>query len=160
MKEVRDELSKHGIAFKAKLPKHAPFWCFDEHLHAYDEQETIEATFVDDTAIALVASSPKTMIKSVNTLLRVIISTYTRFGFTINFKKGKSEGIMRLRGKGSVAAVESLRKDGTLGFDLPIPYNAQRLLIVDGYKHFGSYVSANECLMYDAQHRASSALSA
>lgn len=52
------------------------------------------------------------------------------------------------------------RKDGVIGFDLPHPYSEQRLSVVDRYNHLGSFVSTNECLTYDAQHRCSSAVSA
>ena len=55
MAEVRTELSKCGIVFKAKRPTNSPFWSFDETQHGFDEREIVEASFVDDSAIALVA---------------------------------------------------------------------------------------------------------
>lgn len=68
--------------------------------------------------------------------------------------------MIRLRGRNSNCILEFLKKDGIIDFDLPEPYALQRLLIVDKNKHLGSVVTLSDCLVLDAQHRASAVLSA
>ena len=145
---------------KPSSRKIVPFWAFDGTSHESYLHETVEATFVDDSAIALVASSPKALVKAITTLLETLTSTYTKFALKINFQKGKTEGMLRLRGKNSSATLESLKKNGIVGFDLPEPYSDHRLNTVEKYKHLGSFISLTEPLMFDAQHRASAALTA
>ena len=158
--DARSALSDAGIAFVAKKPARAPFWCFDEAKHASSSREVVEATFVDDTSIALVASSPSALVTAIRALMRILVTAHSHFALRINFNRGKTEGIMRLRGHKAVATLDSLRSGNDIAVELPPPYEAQKLLIVSKYKHLGSYVTANGSPHFDAQHRCSAALSA
>ena len=109
MKEVRQKLSESGIVFVAKFPDTAPFWAFDSAAHSFTESEVIEATFVDDSSIALVSSSPRALLTAVTVLLDVITATFARFALRINFSKGKTESLLKLRGKNSSACLDTLR---------------------------------------------------
>ena len=160
MANVRARLSADGILLKTSFCEDSPFWNPSACPGDLIDHEVGEATFVDDTAIALVASSPKVLMKYIETLLVILIEEYSRVGLLINFGKGKTEALLRLRGKNATKYLDSLRHEGSLSFELPKPYENHRLRIVESYKHLGSYLSISDSLMHDAQHRCSAALSA
>ena len=118
----------------------------------------IEVTFVDDTCVVIMWNSPSILVKAMNDLMGIIIDVFPKFHLTISFAKGKTECLLRLRGRKACEVKESLRIEGALAFQLPPPYSGERLRIVEHYKHLGSTVCLTESLVFDAQHRASSAM--
>ena len=141
-----------------KFPLGKPFWCFDPEVDEYESHQILEVSFVDDTCVIILSKSPKLLVCSVNTVMAIIIEVFTKFSLKINFAKGKTECLLKLRGKDSVNMRESLRTTGGLMFSLPQPYQGDSLRVVDHYKHLGSIVCLSECLMHDAQHHSSAAL--
>ena len=77
----------------------------------------------------------------------------------INWNRLKSEGVVALRGKHAVAVREIWRQpDGNLG--IAIPSAGKTLLIVDVYKHLGTYVSAKGETRKNVAHRVQTAMAA
>ena len=106
----------------------------------------------------MMSKSASVLVKSVADVMVIIIQVFTQFSFKINFAKGKTECLLKLRGKHSVEEREKLQSSDGLVFKLPAPYEKEVLRVVDHYKHLGSVVCLSESLMYDAQHRSTSAL--
>ena len=93
------------------------------------------------------------------------------FGLVVNCAKGKTEIILKLRGKSSAAAAASLSARGSLtgtGCGVPKREVAVKLSegtllhvgIVPSYKHLGSIVCDDAGLVLEARHRAESAMAA
>ena len=115
---------------------------------------------MDDSAIALIASTPRALLCAITVLMRVLTNSFSKYALKINFAKGKTEALMKLRGRNAVKTLDSLRHEGKISIPLPKPYESDRLRIVEHYKHLGSHLSVDGSLMFDAQHRCSSALAA
>ena len=106
------------------------------------------------------SSSPRALLTAVTVLLDVITATFARFALRINLSNGKTESLLKLRGKNSSACLDTLRCDGGLSFAIAPPYDDQRLSVVEKYKYLGSVITISESVVFDAQHRACAALSA
>ena len=66
-----------GITFRIKSPTNA-FWDFNES-DFNDDTDLVDATFVDDEAIALIASSPAALQTAITILLEIISFTFADF---------------------------------------------------------------------------------
>ena len=96
--QVRNKLSKASIVLIIKSADNKPFWSDVPSSQRTDEHEVVEATFVDDEALVLVASSPKSLDKAINCLLEAVTEVFERFLLKMNWAKGKSEALLRYRG--------------------------------------------------------------
>eukprot|EP00973_Karenia_brevis_P083741 11619647-Karenia_brevis.AAC.1 len=92
-------------------------------------------------------------------MLDILFTTFSSFHLDINWNKGKTEGVVALRGHRAVEVRESWRQaDGSLGIWAP---KAGRMLhITDGYKHLGTLISAYGCTRRNILIRTQSALAA
>jgi hypothetical protein len=107
----------------------------------------------------LLSHSPRLLAKAVDTMLEIIYDTFSSFHLDINWNKGKSEGVVALRGKHAVEVRESWRQeDGSLG--IVIPCAGRTLRITDVYKHLGTYISASGETRKNVAHRVQSAMAA
>ena len=81
---VAKELREVGIVLVIKCCRGKPFWasCSDEE--RIDEQTVVEATFVDDEVLALVAATPRLLDKAVDALLRTVYKVFACFALSIN----------------------------------------------------------------------------
>ena len=78
----------------------------------------------------------------------------------INWNPGKTEALLRYRGKGATPAREQWRApDGKLRIPLPSA-RGQFLHIVEAYKHLGTFCSACAETYRNTQHRVQSAMAA
>ena len=66
---------------------------------AVSTRAVVEATYVNDEALYLPTSSPAQMAAAITTLLSLITATFGRYGFKLNWTKGKSECMLQLCGK-------------------------------------------------------------
>ncbi|CAK0814249.1 unnamed protein product, partial [Prorocentrum cordatum] len=140
-------LTDAPIAFWADVDPPAP------------EQDIVDATFVDDEVVILLSESPKALARAVDTPLGIITDVFGAFHLEVNWGKGKTEGLVALRGNGAVAVQKGWRQpDGTLATF--VPNSHQMLHIVDEYRHLGIFVSAQGVHFRNAVHRASAALGA
>jgi hypothetical protein len=90
--------------------------------------------------------------------MAIIVEVFSKFALKIDFSKGKSECLLKLRGKGAAKARDRISGKQGMVFALPAPYSHECLRVVEHYKHLGSIVCLSESLVYDAQHRCSSAM--
>jgi hypothetical protein len=71
LEEARNELSLSGIVLKLPCSLELPFWSREPD-HGDLVQEVVEATFVDDEALTLVASYPAALDAAISVLLEVV----------------------------------------------------------------------------------------
>ena len=60
-----------------------------------DDVTALDAAFVDDEAIAILARSPCQLDKSFNTMLKHLVTICARMRLDINWKPGKTEAFIR-----------------------------------------------------------------
>jgi hypothetical protein len=158
-----EQLRAEGILLRLRRTSGA-FWGDeanddDECNAKCPEEEILDAIFIDDTVIVLFGSTPKTLKKAVDVLMRILPVTFARFKLAINWAPNKTEAFFILRGKGATQVRESYRQpDGKLA--IPIPNSSDMLRIVTQYKHLGSMTEACGQSVSYATARASTALCA
>ena len=123
------------------------------------ETHTCDATYVDDEALVLLAKSPDLLDSAINVLLGSLVSVFSSFSLAINWDPGKTEMMLKYRGKGAARALEKRRRpDGTIAVALPLEATAQFVKVVDKYKHVGSITAVNNNDFYEVQHRCTETL--
>ena len=89
----------------------------------------------------------------IDDLLGLILNIFPSFAMKINWAKGKSEAILKYRGKGAAAALDKRRHADQIMVALPASADKTHVHVVPAYKHLGSFVSADGSVMADARHR-------
>ena len=134
---------------------------WDSNMLSHGYSQTFEITYVDDEAIHLAATSSKSLLIAIPVLMRHLCKTCAYFGFQINWKPGKTECFLALRGKRAQETRSKLVKiDDGLAIPLPPDCGATSLRIVSEYKHLGSTIANNGAAVPDVPLRATSALAA
>ena len=119
-----------------------------------------EATYVDDEMLAVAAYTPKGLDRRIALLLHSVLLSFSELALRLNFDRGKSEALLRYRGRGASAAVDRRRTPTGLVVKLPPAAEKENLYIVAAYKHVGTYVAANGSVYKDSCHRATQAAAA
>ena len=76
-----------------------PFWHPDLTGSDHVDDNVIDAAFVDDEAVVLIARTPRLLQRAIKILLDVLPETFRRCKLEINWAPGKTEGLLVLRGK-------------------------------------------------------------
>ncbi|CAK0870212.1 unnamed protein product, partial [Prorocentrum cordatum] len=153
---MRSGLKTAGITLVLKTSKGAPFWTSAKQGDTVNL--TAEVTYVDDEAVVIVARSSTQLRRAIGAVITLCANVFAEFGLRINWKKGKSETIVRCRGPGAAKVIEELRSEH--GLRIPLDYGATAMRVVDGYQHLGGVISAGGSMVPEARQRASSAMSA
>eukprot|EP00973_Karenia_brevis_P028463 3922818-Karenia_brevis.AAC.1 len=115
--------------------------------------------YVDDEAIHLAASNPQVMIHSVEVLMRHLCNVFSKYGFKIIWKPGKTECLLTLRGACSQKIRNRLAHvDNGMAIKLPAECGEPYLRVVQSYKHLGSALDALGRPLPDVSKRVSSAM--
>ena len=159
---LRLRLRAQGIVLKMKKDDDLPFWSSNSKtVEAPDSgDEIIEATFVDDECLMICGTSPQKLDVAAKFMLSQLMFVFSKFGFVINWSKGKTEIICKYRGKHAAEHMREKCCEDSFVFPLPPNASASHVSIVKTYKYLGSYVSSNCSLFDDAVHRVSLALNA
>ena len=166
---VRAELAKHDIMLHVKRGGTKPFWSGGGAQFSFsktcltdpDYEQVVEVTYVDDEAVHIAASSPKTLMSAIPVLMRHLCQVFMYFGFKINWKPGKTECFLKLRGKHAEAQRSKLVMQGDqLMVPLPSECNHPFLRVVRRYVHLGSGLDDVCSPSPDVQIRTSSAMAA
>ena len=169
LRDIRDELTTHGIALKLKYDKSIPIWAEDlpttvtSELFScnHDYVEAIEATFVDDEALIVMAPTVIQLDKAIEVTIGIVVRIFARYNLIINWEPGKSEAMLRYRHKNSAKALDARRDStGKVSIALPEACGDKRMCVVQCYKHLGGYVEPNGGMAHEMQHRSKSALNA
>jgi hypothetical protein len=114
----KELLKSEGIVLTVKAS--SSFWATDHNESGPGYHDILDATFVDDQCVILVASSPECLDRAIKILLRVIVNVFSVFALDINWGRGKTEALLQYRGKDSTAHMEALRQeDGSLALNNP-----------------------------------------
>ncbi|CAE8732350.1 unnamed protein product [Polarella glacialis] len=159
---LRDQLRERGVLLVLRFKPCGPIWQDDSSTQdAHVEQEIVEATYVDDEALLLSASSPSLLDKAIDVLFDCLLQCFTRFSLKINWAPGKSEAMLAYRGKHAVKHREARRRDdGKLWVKLPDHANTPYLTVTRSFKHVGGFVSTDGSHNADASHRVKRAMAA
>jgi exonuclease III len=166
---VRAELVQHDVILYVKNCSTRPFWAADGIQTSFSKDclvdnnfsQTLEITYVDDEAIHIAASSPKVLMAAIPIVMRHLCQVFAYFGFKINWKPGKTECFLTLRGKHANAQKSKLTKvDGQISIPLPPECGHPALRVVRKYIHLGSGLDNHCNPSPDVQIRTSSAMAA
>ena len=86
--------------------------CQREREHGWEsgdsltQVETCDVTFVDDEALFLERQSPDQLVEDTGRVLAAVSSTFRRYGLKLNWRPGKSEILVSLRGTGATKVRE------------------------------------------------------
>ena len=169
LKEIRAALVAKGAALSVDGALGVPPWSdLSPTQGAHRSMHVVDVTFVDDEAIIVSANTAPTLLANLSFVTDMVVRTFNKYAFQVNFSKGKTEAIVALRGKGAKAArtalATSVGNDGAKILSIsscpPSPPWTIALRIVDQYRHLGSIVTPDGNLTPEALARASSAMAA
>ena len=183
LKDVRCNLRSLGLMRNESTVLGQPFWRHvsvpegvngrrTDNVSSVDgaiEVETCDVTFVDDEALFLERKSPDRLVEDTGKVLAAVSSTFRRYGLKLNWRPGKSEVLVSLRGTGATKVREDkLRQaDGSLAMWAPPSDPAEdpngpmeRVCVVHKYKHLGTWLTSDGSLTIEKKHRAASACGA
>ena len=153
---VHDELIAAGITLKLHESPDA-FWSSVD-LDS-DQEHAVDATFVDDECLVIMAATPSQLDTSIDILLSAVVRVFKCLSLDINWKPGKSECMLRYRGKGAAAKYEQRRADGKLRVRVK-DIEGCYLTVVESYKHLGGVISIRGDIIADANHKLGAAMTA
>ena len=166
---IRAELCKFNIILQVKANDDMPFWSGGGASTSFSNtclgdptfHQVVEVTYVDDEAFHVAASTPKCLMAAIPVVMRNVCQVFRYFGFKVNWKPGKTECFITLRGKHAEPQKQKLRKrDGEVTFPLPPECGHPELRVVRRYVHLGSGLDGNCGPSPDVQLRTTSAMSA
>jgi hypothetical protein len=148
------------INFRANIPFWAKEGLDSQSTAAGLPTEIVEATYVDDEALYLAAPTAKRLEQVMGISIEILIRTFHEHGFTINWKPGKSEAIVQLRGRDAAVVRNRWTKGDNMRFPLPPSASERHMCICKSYKHVGGIIAETGSLNEEAVARARSASSA
>eukprot|EP00973_Karenia_brevis_P055075 7656627-Karenia_brevis.AAC.1 len=124
---------EHGIALRVLVPDGA-FWG-PGNAERDRETHVVDAAFVDDEAVVLVARTPQLLDAAIDIALDALVDIFDCLHLELNFKAGKSECLVKYRGTGAASHLNKRRQaDGRLLIRVPHRDNVW-LRVVQEYKH-------------------------
>ena len=102
LRQLREKLVAAGVVMHVCRDNESPFWASSAKVCTSDVQgvvPVIEATFVDHEALFISAPSPKKLDQAISCVLDNLCSVFGANGFVINWKKEKTECLLKHRGK-------------------------------------------------------------
>jgi hypothetical protein len=154
---MREALVTAGIAIKFKYSSDLPFWSPADEAASETADPLVEVTFVDDEAIGIIASTPAALDVAIDVIVSSLRTAFAAFNLTINWKPGKSEAMLRYRGRHASKRLDARRSAAGLGIGID---DGNTLHLVSEYKHLGGIIAMSGAISAEAAHRASSAMSA
>ena len=133
----------------------------------------LDAAFVDDECIVIVARNGKTLDKAIDIMLANVFDAFENAHLEINTLPGKTEALLKYRGKNSSALRERRRGvDGKLYLQVPgrqvahtndvgvNTYSQRNIGVVECYEHLGTVMTLSSEGNKNALHRCKTAMSA
>ena len=98
----------------------------------------LDVSFVDDVAIP-VLSPAIGLVSKVSRVVACVVEVFSLHGMALNFKPGKSEGIIGFNGQGSRISRLAL---ASASMQVLVPNSSVYFRFVAAYHHVGTYISA------------------
>jgi hypothetical protein len=156
---IRDVLMAANVTARLHCDHAAP-WTSAAPSSCSPTEDVLDAAFVDDTVLILIAASPKLLDLAIDILLTNVQEFYTALNLEINWAPGKTEAMLQYRGKGAAARMNARRPVAGAKPVITVPVNGMQLQIVDLYKHLGGEITVSGSLMPLATSRRKRALAA
>ena len=162
LRELTKTLRELGVVLRLPVAGDTDgFWAAAAGGDFAEDSELVDAAFVDDEVIVIMATSPAALDASIDATLHALIDVFGTHLLDINWARGKSEALLKYRGQDAVARWEARRGDaGNIAIRLPCAAGRDELHVVDRYRHLGGIVSISGTLLPEAHQRASSAMAA
>lgn len=171
LKELRIELERAGVVLHLEGFPKAPPWAESSSAQpaaapppgdrGHDRPErvpVVEATYVDDEAVYLTASSPKALSIAIEILFRLLQDAFAKYAFKVNWKRGKTEMMLKMRGKNARRVYADLVCNHGGEEVILLPGGRGYVHLVDVYKHVGTTVTSDGGMMREVTKRCSDAL--
>ena len=96
LRELRILLREEGVILKLGFRDSTDFLAERELVEGEEskEVESVEATFVDDEALAICTSFPDALNKCFITVMKYLLQVFDKHGFKISFGKGNTEALI------------------------------------------------------------------
>jgi hypothetical protein len=153
LREVRELISEEDIACQLQLAESSAFWEAPPP-NTPGEAMQAEVTYVDDEALAVVATTAKRLRVTMQKVVAAYSRVFRSFGLEINWKKGKSELMWVLRGKRASEQLDMCRSPG--GLLLNAEGLESGIHVVASYAHLGGILSNSGSMVPEARARRSS----
>ena len=171
LREARNELRDANVILQLPRREADAFWVTKEEAdeqrrergedHAEEVmQEVVETTYVDDELMMLSATEPTALEKAIKVMMTALDGAMARHGFLVNWKRGKTEIMMKLRG--SKAAVVEQRLVNELDGEpvIVLPSGRQVLQVVKHYRHLGGIITDDGGMNAEVIARCTAAMTA
>ncbi|CAK0858575.1 unnamed protein product [Prorocentrum cordatum] len=125
-------------------------------------QTVTDAAFIDDERIVTMAPTAARLRAAMDTVVVALAIVFSDFGLNINWSPGNTEGMVHVMGYGAGPMLRALTHPDGRYLHAPSAKGlpAQKLILVDRYKHMGGIVQIDRGLGVDARHKAQQALHA
>ena len=125
------------------------------------EASPCQVAFVDDRVIMASARSPSQLDQAITHINRELFAMASKLKFEINLKPGKTEALLRYRGKGATRRMRAwLRGDGSLAVPVPEAGGDRAIRIVQSYKHLGGIIRDDGSPLPECRARSQSGMAA
>ena len=157
LKGVQDELEWAGLLTQMDVHDDIEAWSSCESSQVSRNVPLCQISYVDDIALPLRASCPLELLKKVTSATEILDKHLTSHNLRLNFKPGKTEAVLQLRGPASREAGQVITSLGSACLQLS---NGQSLRVVSGYKHLGVFLSSSSSMAVELSRRVASAMGA
>ena len=113
-----------------------------------------DVSFVDDSAIPVSAGSAYALVSKLRSATEICVRVFARFSMRLNFKKGKSEAVVSLRGDGAGMVATQVYGNDSSTVEFQCNGSQCKLHIVPWYKHLGGFIDAVGTERTEIGHRA------
>ena len=151
-------LQKEGITLRLRVPA-SPFWSQIAPTFEPEDTHVLDAAFVDDESLIIVAQSGRALDKAIDIMLTHVFTGFENAHLEINTAPGKTEALLKYRGKHS-SSLRERRRDTDGKLYLQVPGRQQRIGVVECYEHLGTFANLTGEGNRNALHRCKSAMAA
>ena len=157
LKWLQDELEWAGLLTQIDVHDDIEAWSSCESSQVSRSVPLCQISCMDDIALPLQASCPLERLKKVTSATEILYRHLTSHNLRLNFKPGKTETVLQLRGPASREAGQVITSLGSACLQLS---NGQSLRVVSGYKHLGVFFSSSGSMALELSRRVASAMGA
>ena len=140
------------------------FWACGDHLASRDDSvklKVTDATFVDDVCAISIRRQASALDKIIPLIIQAFVLEFDKMGLTINFAPGKTECMVKFRGRDAQKILNQRVTSGKLVYNVNgVDGELVAVNIVQSYKHLGLVTSFSAADTADARRKARSAMSA
>ena len=155
LQKIQNLMREHDCLEKVALDEALGPWRDD----ATDTAEFMGPTWADDSAFVAADESPGRVVQKIRRIAESVVDIAAGFGLTPNFKKGKTEILLAVRGKNSRAVKKAVFGQGQRHLTvITRKWGPKDIGLVNAYTHLGCVLEKDMC--FDAEGRKRAAMAA